>query len=809
MDVIAAPVPAYSESSPRRFMQLPPIQTSFTVIPTRRVRPLNPTKTTLDSALLELINDNVETSELTHRTSKGGLLALFRRKKVAKSSEIHEPEKMVEEAKAAHRPMSRDTERPHNNAALHCDPRNVTPATRSRTLRRRSSKPGPRSISLKRELRIKTVTTWDPPPLFQAYPQAVTYGSLRAPTISTDALLGSKGDKKNRNTKFYAGEIHDSANLKPVEVDTNAARRRYSRRKPKHTMAEPIPKEDWTRNLYVLVTSGYFLQYAGEGSFDRLPEKIMALSKDSAAFASDVILGEHWVLQVSQFSDENGIQSSKESGSIMKKIGLSRDAKRSASRFLLVLDSPEEMDAWLKAVRGEIESMGGRKYRPDAGAPNFMEDAACKEHESLSHRYSIIRSPDQYSGRRYEPAPYANFRNVNSANGGSSSFGHQSPTTTVRRRSIASQMSADSPSNATVSINQSYLDQLRGSPRISYASTGAKTLSTSPGSSPGPSPRPGPAKLTFPLPEDSSELGQRATPIYTLPISRRASAQTSCHLGDPSAEFRSNSRSASRSPRQLSTHRSPSKQNVPPATPNFSVPTFAKRNSLMPRGSSPSTNQASRSPFDDFELSKSLSNRDSLAIALPIDNEDVILSLPYSSSSNELSPLPTKQDRPLPRRLSSLQYSRGIRPKHLAADQLLPPHPPPRSALPAVPVPVSLGIRKSLDCNSSQNRQLRRPLSMQARSDPVRLVHRNLPQSISEDKLDFDCPSQPSSDFSAQPDRCPPPPPVQISIIQNCRSMPEIGLPGDFLPHLPLPDPHHEPRSQTCGSLFEPLHAEG
>ena len=801
MDIIAAPVPA-SEPSPRKFMQLPPIQTSFDANATRKVRPLDSTKTTLISALPELIDDSVETSGSRPRTSKGGLLALFRRKKLVKNSVIYEPDKIVEGAKAARRPLSRDTEKSHNNTALSCDRKIVTAAPRSRTLKRRSSKPGPRSKSVKRELTIRTSTTWDPPPLFQAYPQAVKYGSLRAPMISTDALLRSQRDKKNRNKKLHAGDAQETANLKPAKVDTNVARRRsYSRIKPKHTLAEPISKEDWTRSLYVLVTSGYFLQYAGEGSFDRLPEKIMAMSKDSAAFASDVISGEHWVLQVSQFSDEDGMQSGKEPGFIVKKLGFSRDGKHSASSFLLVLESPEEMDSWLKAVRGEIESMGGKKYRPDAGASDHMEDAAYKEPKSISHRYSTIRSLDQYSGRRYESVSYVIFRNVISANGGSSSFSHLAPTATVRRRSIASQVSANSPLNATISINQTYLDQLRGSPRLSYASTGAKTLSTSPGSSPGPSPRRELAKLNFPLPEDASEFGQRATPIYILPITQQASAQNSSHaLGDPSTESRSPLRAASRSPRQLSTRKS-SKQNVPPATPNFSVPTSAKRNALVPRSSSPSTNQASRSAFDDFELSKSLGDHDGLAITLRVDNEDVVVSLPHSSSSNEPSLLPTKQNCPLPRRLSSLQYSRGIRPRHLAADQLLPPHPPPRSALPAVPAPVSLEMRRSLDSNSLQNRQLRRPLSMEARSDPVRLTHRNLPQSMSEDKLDFDCPSQPSSDFSAQPDCCPLPPPVQVPRIPNRRSMPEIGLPGDFpLPsHLPLLGLYHEPHSQTCG----------
>ncbi|EON63650.1 hypothetical protein W97_02878 [Coniosporium apollinis CBS 100218] len=45
------------------------------------------------------------------------------------------------------------------------------------------------------------------------------------------------------------------------------------------------PPVDLPTKLYILVTSGCLLQYAGEGPSDRLPEKILQLGKDSAAFA--------------------------------------------------------------------------------------------------------------------------------------------------------------------------------------------------------------------------------------------------------------------------------------------------------------------------------------------------------------------------------------------------------------------------------------------------------------------------------------------------------------------------------------------
>lgn len=796
MDTVAAPVPPHSGSFPPEMTQFPPNQTSLAVNSTQMVRPPNSNGNALIEQPTKLVGVSTGTLTPKHRTSRGGFLAFFRRKKAAKNLETHEEhDTTIEGAKATRRPASRDTKASHNTARLSFGHEYVSTVPRSRTLRRQSSTPGPRSRSLKRELTIRTPTTWDPPPLFQAYPQAVKYASLRAPTVSIDAILRSNGNKKNTNAKQDA--MQSATTLNPVSANINVAKSKgYSKRKRKHNFSEPIPKEYWTNNLYVLVTSGYFLQYAGEGSFDRLPEKIMTLSKDSAAFASDVILGEHWVLQVSQTSDDDGVQSGKEQESIIKKIGFLRDTKRSASSFLLVLDNPEEMDSWLRVVRGEIESMGGKKYCPDAGACGPTENSFRDGREKLSHRYATGMDRDQHSGRKWEPAPDVSFGEVIRKNEGSEPITRPLPSSTVRRRSITSQMSSDSPavSNPTSSINQTYLDQLRGSRRLSYASTGAKTLSTSRGSSPGQSPRSVPAKSHSPLPEHTSSLGEGVVPISILPKSRQASAQTSSRTSaNPNSSSRSTSRSASRSPRPLSTRISLPGQNTPPATPNFSVPTFSKPNSVVTRATSSLMSQAFRSPVDDKESSLVLNGPPT---ELSTEADDFVLSLPHTSSSYELSSLSPKDNHPLPRRLSSLQYSRGISPRHLPANHLLPPHPPPKTALPAVPRHLTNTDRKSIDGYLSQDRQLRRPMSMQVRSDPVKQVHIHLPQGRVEDTLSFDCSSQSLSDFPARQDCIPPLLPVHRSIMQNCRSMPDIDMAAaDF--HLtsmpPLPTPPYDP----------------
>lgn len=123
----------------------------------------------------------------------------------------------------------------------------------------------------------RTSTAWDPPPLFQAYPQAIKHAQLSASTLSTDTILRLSTTRQRQNS------LRDEfAQTTPDEAQ-NAAPKKAERAKSKHRrqLSGSISKADWTHKIYVLVTSGYLLQYAGDGSFDRLPEKMMQLGKDS------------------------------------------------------------------------------------------------------------------------------------------------------------------------------------------------------------------------------------------------------------------------------------------------------------------------------------------------------------------------------------------------------------------------------------------------------------------------------------------------------------------------------------------------
>jgi hypothetical protein len=248
--------------------------------------------------------------KLDRRMSKGGLRGMFTRTK------DHSEKGTILSLKEETAPTSATTDSSRSMAPSSQTPSAaatpLTPATPANPAQSRQSrlksqfrksvkpkgatgKPSPRSTHCSPRALPRTSTTWDPPPLFQAYPQAIKHATLAASTSSADVIL--RLSKKN-------GLLPDD-NLQTTEegeTDQDATAKKAEKAKTKHRrqLSGPASKGDWTQKIFILVTSGYILQYAGEGTFDRLPEKMMQLGTESVAFASDAIPGKHWVLQVSQ-----------------------------------------------------------------------------------------------------------------------------------------------------------------------------------------------------------------------------------------------------------------------------------------------------------------------------------------------------------------------------------------------------------------------------------------------------------------------------------------------------------------------------
>ncbi|KAK1766816.1 hypothetical protein QBC33DRAFT_611488 [Phialemonium atrogriseum] len=410
-----------------------------------------------------------------------------------------------------------------------------------------------------------SLATWDPPPLFQSYPQAIKHARLPARTLTAEALL--KLHSQKGSVSLREGLNQSSLNLETIEESAAEKSDRSKKKHRRNTSASSL-KADWTTKIYVLVTSGYLLQYCGEGSFDRLPEKVLQLGKDSAAFASDVIPGRHWVLQVSSIAEADGAASG-QSTSLFSRLPFRGAERRHASNFLMVFESADDMDSWIATLRREIEALGGKKNLSETGKPK-VDDMVLQLRVQTSQRTLVVKDPDRFS-RSISHLPWDPPASMTS------------PDIHIDGSDMdaAREQSFDETSTTSgISQDGRQLDGLRDSTnRLSFISSGQRTMVTSAGSSPACSPtrdsfasQPEELTLRDIPPPAEAQLRVLPRPNASVINDRRQSMQAMNHMFDMRLGLGGN--------RPHSTY-----ANSPPAQttiPNFSVPHSAgKRYSLI------------------------------------------------------------------------------------------------------------------------------------------------------------------------------------------------------------------------------------
>ncbi|KAK3066092.1 hypothetical protein LTR53_017692, partial [Teratosphaeriaceae sp. CCFEE 6253] len=229
---------------------------------------------------------------------------------------------------------------------------------------------------------------FEAPPLFQAYPQSVKHGTLQVSMMTAETVL-----QKSRSRKAGGAAVELAPQGNPEDRGSMETRR-TAKTTFRHVANGSITNAELPRKILVLVTSGYLLQYAERGPSNRLPERVLQLGPESAAFACDLIPGKHYVLQISQAVDQQGVLITN-SGSIFSKLGLrNAAAKRVVANFLLVMPDPAEMDSWMTAIREEIEILGG-KARPDARPPSDGS-VVRGQFPSRSYRYQEERDVNEH-----------------------------------------------------------------------------------------------------------------------------------------------------------------------------------------------------------------------------------------------------------------------------------------------------------------------------------------------------------------------------------------------------------------------------
>ncbi|KAI0110117.1 hypothetical protein F4814DRAFT_391249 [Daldinia grandis] len=313
-------------------------------------------------------------------------------------------------------------------------------------------------------------TAFDPPPLFKMYPQAMKHATLPACATPIETLVRfSESKNSSLQNDFLQGDI---------ALDRREAGRKVEGEKKKKSKFAP----EWTSKIYALVTSGYLLQYAAEGPFNRLPEKVLHLTRDSAAYVSDLIPGKHWVVRVTSSMDADGNPST-DAKSLRSRLALRGIEKRQVSNMLLVFESPEIMDIWLAILRREIESLGGKKKLSETGNPE-ADDSAATLKAQASQRTIIVRDPARFSRIVSQDFSWTQ------ENALADPTEESDPNNPPVKRLSESTVDDDS---SMVSSDGQRLDSLRDSGtgsgiRLSFVSSGQRTIMSSAESSPANSP---------------------------------------------------------------------------------------------------------------------------------------------------------------------------------------------------------------------------------------------------------------------------------------------------------------------------------
>lgn len=393
-------------------------------------------------------------------------------------------------------------------------------------------------------------STWEHIPFWEGCTRSIRSGSLAATTLSMETILRRNQEQKEEGTRSRRG--------------------RYLQRSHGSTKSVDL---DWTTKLFVLV-EGSLLQYAGDGTHDRVPEKGLQLTASSVVFASDVIPGRPWVLQVYQSAGPDGclLPLPERRGSFISKITFKYTTKSPVTSLLLVFDGAEEMDAWMGSIRAEAVRLGGGMTSEERETGDIEEEQTDDEYDGPhSRRYVIEQEGDLHRHESF-----------------SDETASKRTSTTYYRRSSTE---AGRSFTTVTSSDQTMLDQLRGS-RLSMQSMADTKVSTvSPDTSP----------------ERSSTKYKRRS---TASISARS--HSSMELKPPSLRPLS---AIDRDGNLYWIPRTPS-----PAAPNFSLPTSLSNGHILQPPPRRTTLPASH-PIPIPQMSTQvLSNRPSLSALSVVDS---------------------------------------------------------------------------------------------------------------------------------------------------------------------------------------------
>jgi hypothetical protein len=366
-----------------------------------------------------------------------------------------------------------------------------------------------------------TLAIWTLPPLCRAFQQAHKQQTLAATTMPIETVL--KLSEKSSVADMIVPLSETDMNVSGASSSGSGAGISTGDKFRRRNRGDSLSAGNlqWTTKIYILATAGYLLQYTGDGAIDRLPEKVLRLSKSSVAFATDMIPGRHWVLQVSSTTEADGSPLT-DSRSLLSKLSFRAPDKRNISNMIMVFENAEDMDDWMSSLRTMIEQLGGKRSLSEAGLlkelePKREEDAKTLYlREKPSLKTIIVRDAAQAVTASSSPLQREH-----------SSVTPDYSIPVVDFDSLSHDLTYDdkSTTNSVASHDGRQLDNLRDSShRLSHLSSGQRTVLTSTTSSPADSP----VRERFPLSADITIIPETARPRPNASViaNRRMSLQT-------------------------------------------------------------------------------------------------------------------------------------------------------------------------------------------------------------------------------------------------------------------------------------------
>ncbi|PWY89591.1 peptidase family M20/M25/M40 protein [Aspergillus sclerotioniger CBS 115572] len=543
--------PPQQSVSERRGQRLAPLQTNFSrptarpvqVPPARPQRP-RPTDYQDDAEAGERVP--LQPAPVKRQTSKSSLRNIFGREKSArkqandaKLSGIEEVQQQStqsasEAAPAVQSPTATATPKTTVSTA-------TLPTSPTTTGSQRSRLPSRSRTRTSDEKPAAGEIGWKPPPLFQAYPQAIKHDCLPVPAMSVDSIM-----RMHATSKAKAGSREEESQNGESTEDGGARKKKEDKERKRHmrTLSETMNKAEWTQKVYVLATAGYILQYSGVGKYDRLPEKMLQLGPRTVAFASDAIPGKHWVLQVSQ-TDEDGTDSTKPH---RFRFGFHRSHSKRLDRcFLLVFDHPEDMSSWLLAVRAQIEARGGKKYVSEKTADDGSEPQL---QTKPSVRQLVTKDPNRFSTMlQFQQTIPGEEKDT-----GLNDQSRRSSYISVNRRSVVIPPASESRSGSVSTTHTETTSPVSASGRF-YSSIAGTSL---------------------PKPPLNGSVAAASLDGPSSPTLSSSTKRRSLHVSSPTTT-KTAAEIAAEIPRSQSTQPDPVLRSTSPPAPNFSVPSFSKR----------------------------------------------------------------------------------------------------------------------------------------------------------------------------------------------------------------------------------------